>query len=714
MRPVGSVRLIHLLICREFPPAAYPPGGIGTYAREISVSLARAGERVHVIAHRWPGAPLTREDRLDGRLTVHRLAMDDAPADPALAALPASLIASSYPAQAFAWQAAMLAEHLIETAGIDVVEAQEWEAPLYYVLLRRAAGLGPTRRPPCLVHVHSPSARIFAANRWDTAVSDFAPAAAMEAYTITHADAVLCPSRFIADQATADYGLDPATVTVIPYPRPETPLLDRDDRTWQTGGICHVGRLEPRKGVLEWAEAIARVAPAAPAARFEFVGGDTPMAVTGGRTVRQEMLARLPRGVRRRVRFHGSTDADGVARVLGGAAMAVVPSRWENFPFSCIEAMSTGLPVLASPHGGMRELVDDGVSGWIAADTTPDALAEAATRALAASGARRRDMGHAAAETVRRVCDRDAVVARHLALRHALVTAATRVPAPARDGRSGLGASRTAASVPVVGAVIEGGTSAAVGATFDSLCAAGVAAAHIRVVVGDGAAAETAGTPAHAAAAAGAVTPTFAAAVADLRQTLGDGAALVALDAGLVVERAGLEIVTSWLARDDELGVAVPWLRVAGDGGGITVADDPGVAYRQADGCVAALVVVPKRVLPAEPPSSRLALCAHVVAAGRAARPVPVVAAALGAAPVPAPRHFSAMAIAVQRMHMPVLSWLRTASPAARRRFFVDGLRSPARSAQWLAGRAAGALLKPGAAPGASPPSPARRHADGR
>src|SRR5262245_24239515 len=80
--------LTHLLICREYPPAAYPPGGIGTYARQIAVLLAEAGERVHIIAHRWAGAPLHREILADGRLVIHRVALDDSPPAGTSAALP--------------------------------------------------------------------------------------------------------------------------------------------------------------------------------------------------------------------------------------------------------------------------------------------------------------------------------------------------------------------------------------------------------------------------------------------------------------------------------------------------------------------------------------------------------------------------------------------------------------------------------------------------
>ncbi|MGH7477896.1 MAG: hypothetical protein ACRELD_16660, partial [Longimicrobiales bacterium] len=66
-----------LIISREYPPAAYPPGGIGTYIHNIARLLAEAGETVHVIGERWKGAPLERDESYGGRLIVHRVARED-------------------------------------------------------------------------------------------------------------------------------------------------------------------------------------------------------------------------------------------------------------------------------------------------------------------------------------------------------------------------------------------------------------------------------------------------------------------------------------------------------------------------------------------------------------------------------------------------------------------------------------------------------------
>ena len=419
--------MTHLFLSREYPPASYLPGGIGTYLSHIAEALAAAGETVHVIAHRWPGAPQAREERLGGRLIVHRVGLDEPSEDGEQ--IGRALIASSFPAQAFSWQAARLAEQLIAREGIDVIEAQEWEAPLYYLQLRRALDLGPARRPPCVIHLHSPSERIFAANEWDTSVADYAPALAHEAYSIAEADALICPSRYVADEAIAQYGIDGARVTVIPYPLGEGTPVRRAPETWTTGSICYVGRIELRKGTLELADAFASVADNYPNLQLDIVGRDTPFDASGGRTAGDAVRARLPHRLRQRVRFHGQCDREGVSKVFSTAWAAVVPSRWDNLPYSCLEAMSSGLPVVATPTGGMRELVEDGVSGWIATDSTANGIGDALRRALDTLPADRERMGQAAAGAVHRACDTSRIVARHLDLKGQLVSSPRRRPA---------------------------------------------------------------------------------------------------------------------------------------------------------------------------------------------------------------------------------------------------------------------------------------------
>jgi glycosyltransferase involved in cell wall biosynthesis len=67
-----------------------------------------------------------------------------------------------------------------------------------------------------------------------------------------------------------------------------------------------------------------------------------------------------------RVVFHGAFAPGELGSVLAGLDVLVVPSLWyENTPFSVLEAMYAGVPVIASDRGGIAEVVQDGISGWL-------------------------------------------------------------------------------------------------------------------------------------------------------------------------------------------------------------------------------------------------------------------------------------------------------------------------------------------------------------
>ncbi len=407
-----------LIVCPEYPPAEYA-GGIGTYVHHISRMLVEAGDTVHVIATRWKGARRKKE-RMHDRLIIHRVGELPRPwrvlsGHNVQKRELSSLKASSFPPQAFSFQASLLAETLIEQEKIDLIEGQEFEAPLYYLLLRRALGLGPKRRPPCIVHLHSPMEFIVRYNDWDIHHPYFRIAKCLEDYCIGAADARLCPSQYLARQAQTHYGLPDGAIQVISLPVNAGPFIERDIGIWENGVILFVGRLERRKGVLEWLQAAVAAARKDRRLRFEFVGANC---LSTDLLNGEEIVAgQVPADLKKQFIFHGQQNQSSLPHFFSTARLAVVPSRWENFPNTCIEAMCAGLPVISTREGGMVEMIDDGHTGWLAESVDGDGLYEALKRALHTPANDLAQMGAAAAASIRKKCDNQRVLEEHLKFR---------------------------------------------------------------------------------------------------------------------------------------------------------------------------------------------------------------------------------------------------------------------------------------------------------
>ena len=130
-------------------------------------------------------------------------------------------------------------------------------------------------------------------------------------------------------------------------------------------------------------------------------------------------------GIAERVSFEGRTDRAGVRDAMAWADVFVQCSVTtpegdrEGIPNVVVEAAATGLPVVATRHGGIPETMREGETGLLVPEGEPRALA-AALEALAAEPERRWKMGEAAARFVREHLDEEAQIRGHLALYEAL------------------------------------------------------------------------------------------------------------------------------------------------------------------------------------------------------------------------------------------------------------------------------------------------------
>ena len=146
-----------------------------------------------------------------------------------------------------------------------------------------------------------------------------------------------------------------------------------------------VGRLEPRKGVDLLLTAWARMASRSASPRLLIVGPGDPEVWAA----RAHAL-----GIESVVSFLGGRDD--VDRLYRSADLFVFPSRAEGCPNAVLEAMASGVPIVATNVAGNREaLGEDGRTGWLVPADDPGALADVVEMAAASPNVRR-EAGQAA------------------------------------------------------------------------------------------------------------------------------------------------------------------------------------------------------------------------------------------------------------------------------------------------------------------------------
>jgi glycosyltransferase involved in cell wall biosynthesis len=135
--------------------------------------------------------------------------------------------------------------------------------------------------------------------------------------------------------------------------------------------VLAVGRLAAQKGfdVLLDALAAATHAP--------------PLVIAGGGPEREALLAQAVRlGIASRVELLGDVPRERVKRLLRGAAVVVMPSRFEGNPLIALEAMQAGTALIASAIPGLPQELCDGGTGLLVPPEDPAALARAIDRFL--------------------------------------------------------------------------------------------------------------------------------------------------------------------------------------------------------------------------------------------------------------------------------------------------------------------------------------------
>jgi|SRR6185312_9798368 len=196
-----------------------------------------------------------------------------------------------------------------------------------------------------------------------------------------------------------------ARLEVLMNAVPLPPLDEAQCREKRQPTLLFLGEVARHKGVLELARSFSRITRAFP--QLQLVYSGTGRAIDEVR----ELTAQLELGDR--VKFTGWVEAERKRAQFAAATIFVLPSYVEGMPMALLEAMSWGLPTIATAVGGVPEIITHEVNGLLVEPGDVVALAAAIAR-LTSDPQLRQRLGGAARATIATRFSLDTAVGRLL------------------------------------------------------------------------------------------------------------------------------------------------------------------------------------------------------------------------------------------------------------------------------------------------------------
>lgn len=344
----------------------YPThGGSGVVATELGAALADNGHSVHIISYAIP----FRFESFRKNLTYHEVEV------------------SAYPLFRYPPYDLALAGTIMEVAqqhGLDIIHAHYAIPHAVSGHLAREMLNGEGRDIRLITTLHGTDITIIGQQQVFQQVTRFG---------LRMSDGVTSVSESLKQRVLSTIDCGVKDIEVIPNfvdterfnpgccPDKRAEMADPDERI-----VLHVSNFRQVKRTRDVIRTFANVAGDVKA-RLVMIGDGPQLGEC------KQLATEL--GVFDKCTFAGTYDA--IWELLPQADVFFLPSEYESFGLSALEAMACGVPVVASNTGGLPEVVEDGVSGLL--HTPGDTAAMTASlRRLLTDEATRKKMGEAARE----------------------------------------------------------------------------------------------------------------------------------------------------------------------------------------------------------------------------------------------------------------------------------------------------------------------------
>jgi glycosyltransferase involved in cell wall biosynthesis len=323
-----------LRILIDYRPALRERTGVGEYFHELARALAQGPDEIVLFSSSW-------KDRIDVRDIPNARAVDRR--------VPVRLLN-------LAWH--RLGWPPVELLGAGPVDIAHSPHPL----------LLPARDAVQVVTIHDLDFLRHPERTQREVRRDYPALARSHA---ARADLVVVPSPFVGRDVASTFGIDTARMLVCPA---GAPRWQRRTRRPDGGYLLFVGTIEPRKNLAGLFDAYERLLERRRDVPDLWIAGRATASADGlvERTLRPPLAGR--------VKLTGYIDPALRCQLYEGASLLLLPSFDEGFGLPALEAMTLGIPVVASDRGALPELV--GNAGILIDPDDPGSIVAAIERIL--------------------------------------------------------------------------------------------------------------------------------------------------------------------------------------------------------------------------------------------------------------------------------------------------------------------------------------------
>jgi glycosyltransferase involved in cell wall biosynthesis len=324
----------------EYPhPKTGSSGGIGTSIRNLAIGLMAEGCLVRVLVYGQ------KEENVfdDNGITIQQI--------------------KNVKIKGLSWyltrkKLESIINQLYKNQEIDLVEAPDWTGITSFIQPRKC---------PIIIRLHgSDTYFCHLDNRPVKWINKF-----HEKRALQKADGLLSVSQFTADLTNEVFGLQ-KEFTIIPncidvdlFNSNENENENDNEKFNDENTILYFGSLIRKKGLLELPFIFNTVIQKNPKAQLILIGKDVPDIVSGNPSTWAMMQESFTPAALQNVSYLGSVPYDEIKKHIMTATLCVFPTFAEALPVSWIEAMAMQKPIVASNIGWAKEVIKEGVEGFL-------------------------------------------------------------------------------------------------------------------------------------------------------------------------------------------------------------------------------------------------------------------------------------------------------------------------------------------------------------